>query len=108
MCELNAIDGVGLCGGCILIILYSLKIIFVHGFQAIILAALRGLGDSLKGTITLFYLDKNIKERALRTSPVKDHNTPSRRKESNRESHKSSKKEEYVHFCIFCLCTFIK
>ncbi|XP_069686723.1 etoposide-induced protein 2.4 homolog isoform X2 [Periplaneta americana] len=66
----------------------------MDNIYAIILAALRGLGDSLKGTITLFYLDKNIKERALRTSPVKDHNTPSRRKESNRESHKSSKKEE--------------
>jgi hypothetical protein len=64
-------------------------------FQAIIFAALRGFGDSLKGTVAIFYLDKNIKERAL-PSPNKDHNTPSRRKELHREISRPSAREEYV------------
>ncbi|XP_033610969.1 etoposide-induced protein 2.4 homolog isoform X1 [Cryptotermes secundus] len=62
-------------------------------FQAIIFAALRGFGDSLKGTVAIFYLDKNIKERAI-PSPNKDHNTPSRRKELHREISRSSVREE--------------
>ncbi|PSN50171.1 Etoposide-induced protein 2.4 [Blattella germanica] len=53
-----------------------------------------GFRDSLKGTLAIFYLDKNIKERATRTSPNKDHSTPSRRRDLHQESRRSSKEEE--------------
>lgn len=42
----------------------------------------KGLADSLKGTITIFYLDKNIMDRAAQSSPVRDQNTSSRRRNS--------------------------
>lgn len=65
----------------------------MDNLTAIIFAALRGFGDSLKGTVAIFYLDKNIKERAI-PSPNKDLNTPSRRKELHREISRSSVREE--------------
>lgn len=41
---------------------------------------LKGLADSLKGTITIFYLDKNIMDRAAaQNSPLRDHSSPLRR-----------------------------
>jgi hypothetical protein len=48
--------------------------------------------------VAIFYLDRNIKERAVRTSPSKDHNTPSRRKELHREISRSLVQEQYVVF----------
>lgn len=65
-------------------------------FQAIFCAAARGFGDSLKGTVAIFYLDKNIKEKATRTSPNRNHSTPSRRRDLHRETSKASVREEYV------------
>nr|CAD7202883.1 unnamed protein product [Timema douglasi] len=47
---------------------------------AIARAMLRGLIDSLKGTLIIFYLDKNIKERAQNVSPNKE-SSSSRRKD---------------------------
>nr|CAD7415261.1 unnamed protein product [Timema cristinae] len=48
--------------------------------KAIARAMLRGLIDSLKGTLIIFYLDKNIKERAQNVSPNKE-SSSSRRKD---------------------------
>ncbi|KAG8226854.1 hypothetical protein J437_LFUL004095 [Ladona fulva] len=48
-------------------------------FQGILYAVFKGFVDSLKGTIVIFYLDKNIRERALK-SPTREHSA--RRKES--------------------------
>jgi etoposide-induced 2.4 mRNA len=66
-------------------------------------AVLRGFRDSLKGAVIIFSLDKNIKKRAIYTSPNKDHITPSRRKELRREISRSVQ-EEYVVFCSNFQC----
>jgi hypothetical protein len=74
-------------------------------FQAIFCAAARGFGDSLKGTVAIFYLDKNIKEKAVNTSPNRNINTPSRRRDLHRETSKASVREEYVVSNIFVICS---
>ncbi|KAL1139434.1 hypothetical protein AAG570_006418, partial [Ranatra chinensis] len=51
--------------------------------QAITKAIFKGIFDSLRGTIVLFYLDRNIKERALQETPVK---TESSLKKGNESS----------------------
>lgn len=78
-------------------------------FQAICWAAARGFGDSLKGTVAIFYLDKNIKERAVHTSPNRNISTPSRR-DLHRETSKASVREEYVvgHFLVICIATVLR
>ncbi|GLV39978.1 tank [Carabus blaptoides fortunei] len=58
-------------------------------------AVYRGLIDSIRGTYTLFYLDKEINQRTRsRLSPTKSHSTPSRRNNENNEgSHTRMLKE---------------
>lgn len=46
----------------------------------ILRAMLKGLADSLRGTVTIFYLDKYIMDQATQSSPLRDpSNTPRRR-----------------------------
>lgn len=66
----------------------------MDNLTAIFCAAARGFGDSLKGTVAIFYLDKNIKEKAVNTSPNRNINTPSRRRDLHRETSKASVREE--------------
>ncbi|XP_071454576.1 etoposide-induced protein 2.4 [Hetaerina americana] len=64
----------------------------MNNFSGILYAVFKGFVDSLKGTVVIFYLDKNIKERALH-SPSKEQSI-SRRKDSNREGTPAVKKHE--------------
>lgn len=65
----------------------------MDNLTAIVWAAARGFGDSLKGTVAIFYLDKNIKEKAEHTSPNRNISTPSRR-DLHRETSKATVREE--------------
>lgn len=73
------------------------------------MAAARGFGDSLKGTVAIFYLDKNIKEKAIHTSPNRNISTSSRR-DLHRETSKASVREEYVvsHFVAIWIETVLR
>ncbi|XP_067009968.1 etoposide-induced protein 2.4 homolog isoform X2 [Anabrus simplex] len=56
----------------------------MENISSIIRAMLKGMFDSLKGAVSIFYLDRHIRERNEKTSPTKDPKS-SRRKESLRE-----------------------
>ncbi|XP_075224018.1 EI24 domain-containing protein tank isoform X3 [Lycorma delicatula] len=49
---------------------------------SVLKAMFKGLADSLKGTVTIFYLDKNIMDRASQSSPIRDQNASPRRRNS--------------------------
>ncbi|XP_075224017.1 EI24 domain-containing protein tank isoform X2 [Lycorma delicatula] len=51
-------------------------------FVSVLKAMFKGLADSLKGTVTIFYLDKNIMDRASQSSPIRDQNASPRRRNS--------------------------
>lgn len=55
----------------------------------------RGFTDSLKGALVLFYMDKQINERALKNSPLRP-DSVSRRKESSTSPSKQPKRQQYV------------